>query len=227
MISSSLSIAAGQANEQTPCGRGGMSLQCVRRRCPRLRWRKAGLDGGGASPAVGEVFFGDWGSGKGGRKRRIVGGDGGGGGGTRGKVRLWRSLGLPGGAGSAFSYVASAAGAPDRILPDRGRRRGTGYFFGLRLRPARFWGRRWYTNLTSKPKKLSGSVLGAIWGAPVEMLLVIIHCTWLNFAGGQQIQRRLRTEDCQEGKDNSQDQQRKEMTVYYYHVGPIGPLNAS
>jgi hypothetical protein len=138
---------------------GGVGCRCsVRRRCPRLRRWKTGLDGGGASPAVGEVFFGGWGSGKGGRKRRIIGGDGGGGG-TRGKVRLWRSLGLPGGAGSAFSYVASAASAPDRILPDRGRREGAGYFLGLRLAPARFWGRRWYTNLTPKPKKLSGGVL--------------------------------------------------------------------
>jgi hypothetical protein len=121
------------------------------------------------------VFFGGWGSGKGGRKRRIVGGDGGGGGGTRGKVRLWRSLGLPGRAGSAFSYVASAAGAPDRILPDRGRRGGAGYIFELRLAPAQFWNRRWYTNLAPKPKKLSDDVLRDILGAPVEMLLSAIN----------------------------------------------------
>jgi hypothetical protein len=70
----------------------------------------------------------------------------------------------------SFSTVPHGTGAPNRVLPRRGRRGSADCLFGLEGAPAHFWGRRWYTNLGPEPKISDGRVLRGVLGAPVEML---------------------------------------------------------
>jgi hypothetical protein len=62
-------------------------------------------------------------------------------------------------------------GAPNRMLPHRGRHGSAGSFIGLAHAPARFWGHRCGPFLGSEPKIYARRVLGGILGASVEILL--------------------------------------------------------
>jgi hypothetical protein len=64
------------------------------------------------------------------------------------------------------------AGAPDRILPHRGRHGSAGSFIGLAHASVRFWGRRCGPFLGPEPKIRARRVLGGVLGAPVDMLSV-------------------------------------------------------
>jgi hypothetical protein len=63
-----------------------------------------------------------------------------------------------------------AAGAPDRILPHRGRHGSTDSFIGLAHAPARFWGAPVQAGFRHRAQLCADRVLGGVLGPPVEML---------------------------------------------------------
>jgi hypothetical protein len=60
--------------------------------------------------------------------------------------------------------MSRGAGAPDRVLPRKGRRGSADYLFGIQRVPAGFWACQWYTNLGPEPKFRTGRVLGGAGG---------------------------------------------------------------
>jgi hypothetical protein len=98
------------------------------------------------------------------RKRREVSG---------GRIRR-ESGGVAGkGAPGVGLALPRDAGAPNRILPHRGRHGSAGSFIGLAHAPARFWGRRCGPVFGSEPNFRASRVLGGVLGPPVEMLLLL------------------------------------------------------
>jgi hypothetical protein len=70
-----------------------------------------------------------------------------------------------------FSTVPRGVGAPDRVLPRRGRCGSDDCLFGIQRAPTGFWACRWCTNLGSEPKICVGRVLGGVLGAPAPQHL--------------------------------------------------------
>jgi hypothetical protein len=75
--------------------------------------------------------------------------------------------GIPG-VGLALPWCS---GAPDRILPHKGRHESAGSFIGLAHALAQFWGRRCGPFLGPEPKIHASHVLGGVLKAPMEILL--------------------------------------------------------
>jgi hypothetical protein len=145
MSSSSLSIAAGEENGRTPCGRGGASPVSAPP-YPRRRQRKPSQTAAGKRRRAGELFLGRW-RGRGTRKGRGVAGGGCSEEWEEGRREIFWGLILPGTrAWGCFSTVPHGAGAPDRVLPRRGRRSPI-FAPSPKSTPAAFWeafwGRRW------------------------------------------------------------------------------------
>jgi hypothetical protein len=137
------------------CGVGSGNLA-------RRQWGSAG--------GLERFFFGPV-EGRGARKGRGIAGGGYSEGWEEGRREIFWGLILPRTwARGYFSTVPPAAGAPDRVLPRRGRRGSAGCLFRIQRVPAYFWARRWYINLGPEPKIHDDRVLEGVLGAPVEML---------------------------------------------------------
>jgi hypothetical protein len=72
-----------------------------------------------------------------------------------------------------FSTMPRGVGAPDRVLPRRGRCGSDDCLFGIQRAPAGFWACRRCTNLGPEPKICVGRVLGGVLGARSHSTLVI------------------------------------------------------
>jgi hypothetical protein len=145
IISSSLSIAFGEANGQTPCGRSGRSPVSL---LPLSAAEAAETlpDCGRIAPvASGATFFGRW-SRRGAWEGRLIAGGSRSGGWEAGEGKVWGWIWLCQAGRGHFSNVARVAGAPDRLLPRRSWRRSADYLFGIQRAPTRIWTHRWCTN---------------------------------------------------------------------------------
>jgi hypothetical protein len=123
-----------------------------RRRYPRRRQRKPSQAAVGKRQRAGEIFLGRW---RGGELERGAASLAAATpkGGRRGDGRFFWGLILPSTWDQGyFSTLPPAAGAPDRVLPRRGRHGSAGYLFRIQRVSACFWVRRWYTNLRERER---------------------------------------------------------------------------